>query len=100
MMDGLMCRIDNDNVVITISKEALKCAAEYHPEMEDDYGNRILKITDMNVFAEEICRQLQDEEEDGTTLIHKMFDEAISVAVDDGCEGCEIIEHEEEEDEE
>jgi hypothetical protein len=54
-----------------------------------------LKVTDAQVFAKELCRALNDEEEDGTTRIHLMFDASIEFASEQGFEGIE--EHEEQE---
>lgn len=50
------------------------------------------KVTDAQVFATELVRALNDEDEQGTTRIHKMFDAAINEALEQGAEGIE--EHE------
>lgn len=50
------------------------------------------KITDAPAFAEDLVRALNDEDEQGTTMIHKMFDAAINEALEQGAEGIE--EHE------
>lgn len=50
------------------------------------------KITDINVFAAELVRQLNREDEQGTTPVHMMFDRCINEAIEQGAEGVE--EHE------
>jgi hypothetical protein len=50
------------------------------------------KITDADVFASELCRELNREEEDGTTPIHRLFDKSINEALNQGALG--IDEHE------
>jgi hypothetical protein len=47
------------------------------------------RVTDALVFAEELVRELNREDEIGTTLIHKMLDEAMYNAIDEGAEGVE-----------
>jgi len=47
------------------------------------------KITDKKLFLKELVNTLLIEEEDGTTSIHKMLDEAISITIDNGAEGIE-----------
>jgi len=54
-----------------------------------------LKVTDAKAFAKDLVRALNDEAEDGTTAIHKMFDAAIWEASEQGAEGIE--EHEDQE---
>lgn len=47
------------------------------------------KVTDADKFAHEVARALNDEEEDGTTPIHSMFDAAFQSAIENGAEGVE-----------
>ncbi|WP_368163022.1 hypothetical protein [Aeromonas sp. s6] len=54
------------------------------------YGMRSLTVTDPAVFAGEVVSVLKQEEEDGSTLIHGMFDKAASIAADQGAEGLDI----------
>lgn len=49
------------------------------------------EITNFDEFAAELVRALNDEDEQGTTRVHKMFDAAIEYAVDQGALG--ITEH-------
>lgn len=75
---------------ITIDKRALSHAAKFCPSLEefDDDGNfRVPRITDPKLFAKSVFHQILCEEEDGTTIVHRMFDEAIINAVEQGAEG-------------
>jgi hypothetical protein len=54
-----------------------------------------LKITNIAEFAADIVHELNHESEDGTTLVHRMFDKAMDEAVNQGAQGIE--EHEEQE---
>ena len=47
------------------------------------------KITDAPAFAEALVDELNREDEEGTTMIHKMFDAAINEALEQGAEGIE-----------
>jgi hypothetical protein len=47
------------------------------------------RITDAPVFMQELVNILNAEDEQGTTLIHKMFDAAINEALEQGAEGIE-----------
>lgn len=61
-----------------LTSAAIECDALDHGDFE---------ITDADVFAAEIARKLEDEEEDGTTLIHHAFDRAAELAIESGCDG-------------
>ena len=47
------------------------------------------KITDPKMFAREIVRSINNEDEQGTTPFHKMFDAAMEHAIEYGAEGVE-----------
>ena len=53
------------------------------------------KVTDAPELAKELCRTLNDEDGEGTTPIHRLFDAAINEAMWRGAEGIE--EHEDQE---
>jgi hypothetical protein len=53
------------------------------------------KVTDSRAFAADLVTELNREEEDGTTRVHRMFDGAIDEAINQGAEGIE--EHEDQE---
>ena len=78
-------------ITIRIGKATLKTAALYLPdfEHEDEATGEFLipKIVDADAFARAVYHQLNDEEEDGTTIVHRMFDDAIKEAIEQGAEG-------------
>lgn len=47
------------------------------------------RVTDADKFAEELCRELNAEDGEGTTAVHRMFDAAIIEAFEQGAEGIE-----------
>lgn len=50
------------------------------------------KLTNPEDFAKDLVLELNDEDEEGTTPIHRLFDKAMSRAIDQGAFGVE--EHE------
>ena len=77
-------------IVITLTKRGLKMATENHPEFWDgetgtDQPN--IKIDDIDVFMKEVVLSINDEREDGSTLLTDMLDAAIKGAIENGCEG-------------
>lgn len=81
---GLTVAMLGDRLMISIGLDALMTAAKGGPLWEmvgDDAG---WTITDPGGFAEEIVRELEHEEEDGTTPVHVMLDDAIGRAIDQG----------------
>ncbi|WP_270820435.1 crAss001_48 related protein [Aeromonas sp. Y311-2] len=48
-----------------------------------------VSVVDPDLFASELLGILRREEEDGTTLVHTMLDEAAELAAEDGVEGIE-----------
>jgi len=80
-------------IPITYLPTALDCA------MDGGHVAGEYKVTDPAQFAHGILSVLQDEREDGTTLVHGLLDKAIEDAIDGGeVEG--IAEADEDEDEE
>jgi hypothetical protein len=45
------------------------------------------KVTDASAFAKDLVRQLNDEDDEGTTMVHKMFDQAFNDAAEQGADG-------------
>lgn len=86
--DVLSCAAFNGGIVITLPAAAFKTAAEHHPDLWNGVDDSpSVKITDQALFVKEVVRELYREEEDGSTLIHYMFDKAIYAAIENGCEG-------------
>lgn len=52
-------------------------------------------VTDPDAFAEDLARELNSDDEEGTTMIHRMFDAAINEAIEQGADGIEEHENQE-----
>ena len=65
-------------------------STQIHSQWRDDNDEPLLKVTDSRVFAQAIVGALQREEEDGTTPIDTMLDDAITYAVENGEEGVDL----------
>lgn len=89
--DGARAVIEDGHIVIRVAVDALPAIVE-GAWAAGGLAAR-LKVTDAAALAREIAHELNREDEDGTTLIHKMFDAAIDEAANQGAEG--IAEHEE-----
>lgn len=48
------------------------------------------KVTDAAISARELLTELNHEDETGSTPFHRMFDECISEAINQGAEGIEL----------
>ena len=83
-------------LVIEIGTKTLQGAFE-RSERNNLYNNSTgeyeqqMKVVDELKFAEEIVRELCDEQEDGTTPVHLLIDKAFESAVGNGCEGVEEV---------
>lgn len=75
----LTVEIVDGKLVISIGVETLAFAV-WHGDVLDD-GDR---IADVDAFARDVVRQLVDEDEEGTTPVHKLLDEAALTALDQG----------------
>jgi hypothetical protein len=53
------------------------------------------KVTDPDAFAKDLVIELNNENEIGTTCIHKMFDAAIEEAINQGAFGIEEYQEQE-----
>ena len=90
----LEVKLENDVITISIGIDTLAYAAKHAPtglfynKMFNPEGT-IKRIVDKKEFAEDVVRELQVEEEDGTTMVHEMFDRAINQAIENGTCSCE-----------
>jgi hypothetical protein len=67
--------------------QAFKWCSNYMTQFdENEY------MIDGKVFAQEIMGELLAEDEDGSTLIHEMFDKAAERAIENGCKGVKFAE--------
>lgn len=87
--------IEDGELVIRVSLGALALATTLSPGLSDvaydDEGEeRTITITDPVAWAGEVRSALLREEEDGTTLVHRMLDQAFSNALESGGEGIHI----------
>lgn len=87
--------IDGDYLVVRMSRETLAHAARLCPALEffDEKRNRFLKVSvvDADNWMKSVAHALTRElGEDGTTLVHRMFDAAFLYAVEQGLDGIEI----------
>ncbi len=84
----LSVKIADGKLVISIGINVLCFSAENCERFYDgDRDKYTLKVTNKRKFAGEIVRALEREEEDGTTPVHVLLDNAFEVAMEDGCEG-------------
>lgn len=88
----LRCKAVGGDIEMGIGMKVLGFAAENHPDFWDgesgiDVPN--IKITDRQEFARSVADAINDEAEDGSTLLTRMLDAAIAKAVEDGCDGVE-----------
>lgn len=95
MVSNMDVKIEGNALVIRIDFDHLATATFLSPAVEahayDDQGEeRDIKITDKAVWAKEVCRELNRDAEDGTTLVHLMFDKAFEQAIEGGAEGIHI----------
>ena len=83
----LEIEVKNGQVIISIGVETLCFATQ--AEIHD------FKITNKEGFVKDLINELNAEEEDGTTLVHRMFDKAADNAIENGSEN--VLENGEEE---
>lgn len=93
MDTGGQAVIEDGNIVIRVPIDALQTVIDGATALNGLYERWL--ITDKDVFAAEVVRSINDEDEQGTTPFHKMFDRAMSHAIDQGAQGIE--EHPEQE---
>ena len=85
-----ICRVMKQRIVISVPRRVLRFATEQHPHFwdgETGENQPNVKIEDIGLFMKEVVSAINDEREDGSTLLTDMLDEAIKKAVENGCEG-------------
>lgn len=90
--EPLNVKVDGDVLVIRIGIDVLADATQIHSQWRDDNDEPLLTVTDNHVFAQSIVGALRREEEDGTTPIDVILDEAITYVVEQGEEGVDLRE--------
>lgn len=89
----LKCSVENDELVIRIGLNTLKCASENCPGFFDYHSHKnppYIQVVDIKELALGVCEALNHEEEDGTTPIHILLDEAIIHSYHQGSLGFEV----------
>jgi hypothetical protein len=86
----LKATVEGDELVIRIGIGTLAFAAEHCCLCEDD-------VVDPAQLARDVCRELNRAEEDGSSPITALFDDAISAAFEDGSNAFEDDEDDESE---
>lgn len=81
--------IENGSIVIRVAIDALQSVITGKSSTNNEPV--LYKVTNKDEFAADLVRALNDEDEQGTTRVHKMFDTAIEYAIDQGAFG--IDEH-------
>lgn len=82
-----MAKIEGGEIVIRVPFEAIPDAAKVAFDEEWGEEEHGIAVVDAAVFAGELVRALNDEQEDGTTLADLMLDKACVNAAEDGAEG-------------
>lgn len=81
----LTIAIEDGELVIRLGVETLAVVANYCPLMRQQFeGGDPPKILDVDLLANDVARELQREEEDGTTPVHGVIDAAILEAYEQG----------------
>jgi hypothetical protein len=88
--------VKNGAIIISIGAAALAQAfeeSEYAKPYDVEANSWVakFKVTDHEEFAREVARALQVEEEDGTTMLHLLLDQACVEAVEAGGLGVEEV---------
>lgn len=87
---GLRVRVVSSRLVISIGVETLAHAIETSPDDRLSPHNDETRefehhtVTDPVMFAQEMVRALTAEEEDGTTVVYRLLDDAANNAIDNG----------------
>lgn len=79
-------------IVIELPLSVLPKALYFSPQNVDSDGDPAYHVTNKAAFADAVVEALGREEEDGTTLMHRLFDDAMLAAIEDGGEGVEEYE--------
>jgi len=91
----LTVKIVDGELRISIGVSQLKFACEHCPDAsvglteydEDSDCYLSYEVTDEMAFADDVNRALQEEDEDGTTMVHQLLDKAMVKAIEDGAMG-------------
>jgi hypothetical protein len=82
-------KIVNEEIVICIPIATLPLAMEGACDLKTI--DPPCRVTNPSAFAKDFVRALNDESEDGTTPIHRLFDAAMNAALENGATGVEDV---------
>lgn len=82
MKQQLSVKIEDGQLKISIGIALLAFVVQGSDQWPEEF-----QITDIRDFAKSMIRRLQDEEEDGTTPVHRMFDAAADQILEQGDDG-------------
>lgn len=82
-----LANIEGEEIVIRVPLSALPAAAKVAWDEAFGFEEHTFAVDDVNTFAAEFVRELNAEDEEGTTLIHVALDKAAVNAVENGAEG-------------
>lgn len=82
--DSATAIIEDGAIVIRVQISALQSIMDGGFACEA-YDKRY-RVTDPEGFAKEIARELNNEDEEGSTPVHKLFDDAINEALNQGAQ--------------
>ena len=85
----LTVEIVDEEVRIRIGIDVLAWSAEHNDAYYDAVKYQ-LKVLDGAGFAKDVLLELEREEEDGTTAVHRLLDKAINAAIDNGSVHCRM----------
>lgn len=86
----LKVTIEGNEIVIRLGFDVLPAVADIAQQEAgwcDEYFNSQYEVTDTKKFADDLLGFLDAEEEDGQTIVTKMFDAAIIGAIENGADG-------------
>ncbi len=86
-MGKLTVGIKNKAVMIRLPFEVLECAAKEAFDREYGHDRHNYEIVDAALFAKDLVHELNHEEENGDTVVTKLFDQAIVNATSNGAQG-------------
>jgi len=86
----LECVVEDDQLIIRIGIDTLAFSAEHCPLFYDDRYRKYppyVKVTNKEELANDVVGRLLHEQDDGTTSLHELLDNAIMDAYDNGSLG-------------
>ena len=86
-------KLENDTIIISLPIENIPAVVE--GSWASGFMETRMKVSNAEAFARDLLHALNAEQEDGTTVVHRMFDKAIDDAIEQGAQGIE--DHEDQE---